>query len=1010
MKSLMCEIDRYKQDKPKNETPHHVDGKKKCFKLQHFFCSKAEEMSKSFRNIQGSKGRSSSTTFISLHFNKADEEQLEISYGDKDETTGETTKKEQSFAEATAASENKVSDQEISDNEESLSKTGAEKNIQHSRESTPSRDSVVKEYWSRLSKRASSLDSDIGILDKPPDQNEGWMFFKDIKGKLAKTLEERKSVSKGGKDERGSSDSETEIRRSLTDDDLDPDRTPTSSLSEKLALKLSPAVEAAEVEDENSIFADYIDNRLENAKCEIISTKTTPTSSSQFFLKQPIKSSVKKDISMTLSTLIANRQPSIESDLMIADKKEKYNQLEENDGKNMEEEKLSPKKLPDIPVGNRLINLSIIIRKCYYFVKTYWTSVIFRILIGVLALLFIPIPSWISGFVAGAVLSGYLVYFLFKPGKPKEIFAAPDYSQLLPSSIPVLEVEDESIIYKGWMNELPFDMSYNPDTYHVNCTRSLFVRLDGSYLRVSYPQKNIPKRAMFNEPRHEMQFIHQQHYDITGSSVELLPLGLAKKRLWSKKYPICLRIPNPKQSVLSSFAKDFPDSSMPTKATVRKESPIKRYIPRINENNEVVLYLFARTDREKDLWYNRFKKASRIKLLKSHSPSSSPNIAAIDTCSLENKRTISVDLASLQLCSNYDTESIDKEVDDLDGFTDLSLSKQEKFKLYMSHLLNPVHYDHSFSSGMKDKKDENRLSKSTSASQSNLTWLNVLIGRVFFDFLTEDIWAQLVAEKIQRKLSKIKLPVFLKELTVKDINLGTALPKIHRASEPTIDQRGLWIDIDLSYNGFFQMTLETKINLLRYRCDSEGFSLSDVSKETDSMEQILRSPVYNSEEEDSAESSSDDDLSVSEVNTTTDESSTPTAGGSTGKKLLRLVDRFAQSTYFQHAAKNKYIKKAMEDISNTPLVLTVEVQWLTGTLALNIPPMPTDRLWYGFRTNPHLSIVARPKLGHHVVTITHVTDWIEKKLVSEFQKILVMPNMDDLVIPIMLSDLDVSKG
>ncbi|GFQ98473.1 testis-expressed protein 2 [Trichonephila clavata] len=962
-------------------------------------------MSKSFRNIHGSKGRSSSTTFISLHFNKADEEQLEISYGDKDETTSEAAKKEQSFLEATSTSESKLSDQEISDNEESLSKTGAEKNIQNSRESTPSRDSVVKEYWTRLSKRASSLDSDIGIPEKPPDQNEGWMFFKDIKGKLAKTLEDRKSLPKGGKDDKSASDSEAEMKRSYTGDDLDPDRTPTSSSSEKLALKLSPAIEAAEVEDEDSMFAEYIDDKLENAKCEIISSKTS-VSSSQFFLKQPAKASVKKDVSMTLSTLIANRQPSVESDSLKVEKNEDCSQpLEKSDVK----EKLSPKKFVDVPVGNQLNKLTVLNRKCYYFIKTYWTSVIFRILIGVLALLFVPIPSWISGFIAGAFLSGYLVYILFKPGKPKETFAAPDYSQLRPSSIPVLEVEDETIIYKGWMNELPFDMSYNPDTYHVNCTRSLFIRLDGSYLRVSYPQKNIPKRAMFNEPRHEMQFIHQQHYDITGSSVELFPMGLAKKRLWSKKYPICLRIPNPKQSVLSNFAKDLTDSSVSTKATGRKESPVKRYIPRINENNEVVLYLFARTDRDKDLWYNRFKKASRIKLLKSHSPSSSPNIAAIDTCSLENKRTISVDLATLQLCSNYDTDSIDNGTDDIDGFTDLSLSKQEKFKLYMSHLLNPVHHDHSFSSGTKDKKDENRLSKSTSMSQSSLTWLNVLIGRVFFDFLTEEVWAQLVAEKIQRKLSKIKLPVFLKELTVKDINLGTALPKIHRASEPTIDQRGLWIDIDLSYNGFFQMTLETKINLLRYRCDSGELSLSDVSKEADNMEQILRSPVYNSDEEDSAESSSDDDVSVSEVSAATEESSAQIAGGSTGKKLLRLVDRFAQSTYFQQAAKNKYIKKAMEDISNTPLVLTVEVQWLTGTLALNIPPMPTDRLWYGFRTNPHLSIVARPKLGHHVVTITHVTEWIEKKLVSEFQKILVMPNMDDLVIPIMLSDLDVSK-
>ncbi|GIY86155.1 testis-expressed protein 2 [Caerostris darwini] len=919
-------------------------------------------MNKSFRNIQGSKNRASSTTFISLHFNKADEEQLEISYGEKDGATSKATKKEENLSEPTSSSENKLSD-----------------------------------YESRFR---------FGNARKPPDQNEGWMFFKDFKGKLTKTLEERKSsISRGVKDDKAPSESDPENKKNL--DDIDYDSTPTENVIDKLSCKLSPAIEAAEVESDNSLFADYIDNRLEKARCEIISTKSaTPAATSQFFLKQPSKSQVKKDINMTLSTLITNRQPSYEA---VLEKDDKKDQDEVDVPLIRSEETENPQNLADLQSENQLNKLPLIVRKYNYFVKTYWNSIIFRILVGILSLLFVPIPSWISGFIAGAILSGYFVHVLFTPGKPREAFTIPDYSQLPPSNIPVLEVEDESIIYKGWMNELPFDLSYNTDTYHVNCTRSLFIRLDGSYLRVSYPQKNIPKRAMFNEPRYELQFIHQQHYDITGSTVELLPVGLAKKRLWSKKYPICLRIPNPKQSVLSSFAKDISDFTMPSKSTSRKEYLMRKYIPRINENNEVVLYLFSRTDREKDLWYNRFKKASRIKLLKSHSPSSSPNIAAIDTCSLENKRTISVDLATLQLSSKYGIdESLDD--DDIDGFTDLTISKQEKFKLYMSLLLNPVNHDYSISSNLKDKKDDRKLSKSSSTSQNNLTWLNVLIGRVFFDFLTEEVWAKLVAEKIQKKLSKIKLPVFLKELTVKDINLGTALPKIHRASEPTVDQRGIWIDIDLSYNGFFQMTLETKINLLRYKCDSDELSLSDVSKDTvDSMEQILKSPVYNSDEEDSAESSSDDDIPLPDVNTaaSTDESST--AGGSTGKKLLRLVDRFAQSTYFQQAAKNKYIKKAMEDISNTPLILTVEVQWLTGTLALNIPPIPTDRLWYGFRTNPHLSIVARPKLGQHVVTLTHVTEWIEKKLVSEFQKILVIPNMDDLVIPVMLSDLDLPK-
>ena len=41
----------------------------------------------------------------------------------------------------------------------------------------------------------------------------------------------------------------------------------------------------------------------------------------------------------------------------------------------------------------------------------------------------------------------------------------------------------------------------------------------------------------------------------------------------------------------------------------------------------------------------------------------------------------------------------------------------------------------------------------------------------------------------------------------------------------------------------------------------------------------------------------------------------------------------------------KYIKMAMENVSNCQLILNVEVRKITGKIALNIPPAPTDRLW-----------------------------------------------------------------
>lgn len=101
-------------------------------------------------------------------------------------------------------------------------------------------------------------------------------------------------------------------------------------------------------------------------------------------------------------------------------------------------------------------------------------------------------------------------------------------------------------------------------------------------------------------------------------------------RLWSKKYPICLRIPNNKGAVLS-----------PGNSAAKKD----KFVPRIDENNEIIIYLFSRTDRDKSVWFSRFLKASRAKIERPHSPTLS---CRMTEQSFENKRTLSVDFAQLQ--------------------------------------------------------------------------------------------------------------------------------------------------------------------------------------------------------------------------------------------------------------------------------------------------------------------------------------------------------------------------
>lgn len=71
----------------------------------------------------------------------------------------------------------------------------------------------------------------------------------------------------------------------------------------------------------------------------------------------------------------------------------------------------------------------------------------------------------------------------------------------------------------------------------------------------------------------------------------------------------------------------------------------------------------------------------------------------------------------------------------------------------------------------------------------------------------------------------------------------------------------------------------------------------------------------------------------------------PHSGGRTGRKILKFMDKITKSKYFQKATENEFIRKKFEEMSNTPLLLTVEVQELSGTLVINIPPPPTDRIW-----------------------------------------------------------------
>lgn len=247
--------------------------------------------------------------------------------------------------------------------------------------------------------------------------------------------------------------------------------------------------------------------------------------------------------------------------------------------------------------------------------------------------------------------------------------------------------------------------------------------------------------------------------------------------------------------------------------------------------------------------------------------------------------------------------------------------------------------------------------------------------------------------------------------------MGSATPQLNAVGSPQVDARGLWVDLNVEYSGNFTMSLETKLDLMKLkRSTGIGTNMPNTSSppspaepvphagprvytRSQSSERLLRNVHFDTDTDDSVESSSEEEY---EEEGLAAEAGLPVGGsGPTSRRLLKLVDSVAGSRYFQQAAEWRLLQRALQGVSNTRIELSVEVRRLAGTLALNIPPPPADRLWYGFRGVPELVMVARPRLGDRMLNLPFLVEFIQKQLRIVFEKVFVLPNMDDLVIPIM---------
>ncbi|XP_062999493.1 testis-expressed protein 2-like [Elgaria multicarinata webbii] len=614
----------------------------------------------------------------------------------------------------------------------------------------------------------------------------------------------------------------------------------------------------------------------------------------------------------------------------------------------------------------------------------------------------LPLPPYVSGLCLGLAcgfMLGLLIILLLVPKRSLSPPKMQTPRDKLPSE---QQLREPNMLKQGWMNEMYF---YDPELYHPSLTHSVFVTLEDSSMKLSYPKNNIPRRATFEEEVLDVAFVNHRHYDMSGAKVFLFPHGLARKRMWNKKYPICILFPD--QVDLSSKGSSEQDVDIPREKSAKKsqapsqENPLK-HLPELQERT---LYLFGRTGRDKEEWFQHLAMASRAESGEPHNMNQGLNQLSPPAKGTNSKGS-----------SRGSTEDLLSVVKPKDLVANIREKLLLDYNTYMSQIV-PVANGSSPSespcpSAAGSPTPKKVLGDANVTSETHTAWVNAVLRRMFWDFLREKYWADLVSNKIQKKLGRIKLPYFMNELTLTELDMGTCIPHVLSASSPTVDNRGLWVDMEVTYNGSLQMTLETKMNLYKLGKETLGEENGKADHGTEGVKPHLVLLADSDAESSSAGSSDEEDLPAMEPSGISGERNPlpgaegHVSGNSTSRKILRFVDKIAKSKYFQKATENEFIKKKIEEVSNTPLLLTVEVQELTGTLTVNIPPPPTDRVWYSFRTPPQLDLKVRPKLGEREVTFIHVTEWIEKKLQHEFQKILVMPNMDDLILPLMHSGLE----
>ena len=186
------------------------------------------------------------------------------------------------------------------------------------------------------------------------------------------------------------------------------------------------------------------------------------------------------------------------------------------------------------------------------------------------------------------------------------------------------------------------------------------------------------------------------------------------------------------------------------------------------ENPYKTFYLFTRTGREKEEWYNRFMVAANF----------------MEDWEHQNPKS------GEEVDPNYETQKV----------------REQKFRLFMEDYFQAKSSD----LAMEKHKETKETPENIQCAKEQVAFLNVYLARMWHDLHDSKAFLEFLREKISRKLLKVKIADYFNDIRVTQLDLGPKLPQILSASLPWQDELGLWVNLEIEYSGVCQATVETR--------------------------------------------------------------------------------------------------------------------------------------------------------------------------------------------------------